>query len=128
MTSSTPRYAIPFTDVTDTVASIATTMANQAARMDLLLGEAGMYTATLTANVTDSKVITLSRTYPGNTGATVPGTVWLWWDQQLLAANVCNMWVTSWTGTATTITGFTINAQSSNASSRHIFWRFMPSL
>lgn len=129
MPSSTTKYGLPYSLPGDTVSSVAASMQNLAARTDLLLGESGTFTASGTANTTFSQAITLSRTYPGNIGAAVPGSVWFWHNQLLGGGTGFNYWIFSWTGTATTITGFTFNCQFSSVWSGRVFnWRFLPVL
>lgn len=129
MSGFTTKYAIPTLGTGDSVASAPTTLTALANRVDLLLGEAGQSSFTGAAATTISVAVVLSRTYPGNTGATVPGIVIIQHVQSLGSANVQNLWINTWTGTATTITGFTINMQSSNApAARLVAWRFLPVL
>lgn len=128
MTSSTPKYVIPFSDLTDTVASTATTMASLAARVDLLLGESGVWNPTLVANAALTTNITLSRTYPGNSGGAVPGIVVIQLANAFASGVTQQSWVVSWTGTATTITGFTLGTIRSTSGSPTIQWRFFPVL
>lgn len=130
MPSQTAKYGINYPLSTDSVASVALTVQNAAARMDLLLGESGVVTVSPGANVLSTTAVVLGRTYPGNSGAAVPGIVVLDWNQALApAAAQANMWITAWTGTATTITGFSINFQCTAAqAARNILWRFLPVL
>lgn len=129
MSSQTAKYLIPYALIGDTVASLAATMQNLAARTDLLLGEAGQYSASPGANVTHSQAIVLARTYPGNVGAAVPGFVLLNLPATATSALTWNFWITAWTGTAATITGFQINTSFSAAQAgRLINWRFIPVL
>lgn len=129
MTTTTAKYGLTQLTTADTLASTPTAMTNLANRLDLLLGEAGQASFTGAAATTISVAVVLSRTYPGNTGATVPGIVMIQHVQLLGSGNTQNLWISGWTGTATTITGFTINMQSSNApSARLVSWRFLPVL
>lgn len=130
MTSNTPKYVIPFPDLTDTVASLATTIGNLSARVDLLLGESGNFTASPAANTTFSQAVTLSRTYPGNGSSGTPaGLVLVQLQATQTAATGFSWWITAWTGTASTVTGFTINVQFTAAQSSRVFnWRFVPAL
>lgn len=130
MSGSTSKYVIPYPVLADTVASLAATVQNLAGRVDLLLGESGSYTiASAAANTTHNQPISLARTYPGNTGAAVPGIV--------IAHNVAGpptglgfyYWPNTWLGSATTITGFSLATQWSAAvTSRVVVWRFIPVL
>lgn len=126
--STTPKYQIPFTDLTDTVASAATTMASLAARMDLLLGESGVWNPSLTANTPATTVITLSRTYPGNAGGSTPGIVIVQRMNAFASGNAQHYWVVAFTGTATTVTGFTLGTISTQTHSPTLVWRFLPIL
>lgn len=127
MPSSTPKYIIPFSSAGDAVTSVPSTSANLAARLDLLLGEAGTFTASGTAATTFSQAIVLSRTYPGLTAGAVPGSVWFWHNQILGSGNTFNYWINTWTGSGTTITGFTFNCQFSAVWTSRVFtWRFLP--
>lgn len=129
MSGFTAKYAIPTLAASDPVGNAPTVMAALANRVDLLLGEAGQLSLTLVANTTLSVPITLARTYPGNNGAAVPGTV-IWIMRATLSQpNTINTWVNTWLGSATTITGFTLNFQAPNAqAARLIDWRFLPVL
>lgn len=129
MPSSTPKYVIPYAVLADTVASVAQTTQDLATRADLLLGESGQLSITGAANTTISVAVVLSRTYPGNSGAAVPGFVGIQPVSSLSSANNLSWWISGWTGTATTITGFTFNCQLSSApSGRLVNWRFLPVL
>jgi len=128
MPSSTPRYVIPYVVIGDTVASVAQTTQDMANRLDLLNGEGGSFSAVMAANTTLLTPVTLSRTYPGNGLAGVPGAVTVNSTSQIAASTVWNWWVQSWTGTGTTITGFTIGMQASTAITRTIGWRFIPQM
>jgi hypothetical protein len=128
MPSSTAKYVVPYPVSADTVSSLAATVQNLAARVDLLLGESG--TLTQAAGATGSGAVVLSRTYPGNTGAAVPGIVIFQANGAFSVGTILDMWVNTWTGTATTITGFTWNWASSPSApgGRTIQWRFIPVL
>lgn len=129
MSSFTAKYAIPVLGSGDPVASTPTVMAALANRVDLLLGEAGQLSLTLVANTTLSVAVALSRVYPGNNAAAVPGTVSWIMRATLSQPNTINVWVNNWLGSATTITGFTLNFQAPNAqAARLIDWRFLPVL
>lgn len=129
MSTFTAKYAIPVLQSSDPVASSPTVMAALANRLDLLLGESGQASFTGASNTTLSVAVVLSRTYPGNSGAAVPGIVVIQPTSLLGPANNQMLWVDTWTGTATTITGFTLRMQSSNAPSGRLFnWRFLPVL
>jgi len=130
MPSNTTKYVIPYALSSDTVAGLAATIQNLANRVDLLLGEAGQYNiASVAANTNHLQAITLGRTYPGNNGATVPGVVIVELPALLNAANPWNFWLQTWTGSASTITGFTIVTQWASAqTNRLVNWRFLPVL
>lgn len=126
MSSNTTKYVIPYPQTTDTIAAEPTTVQNLANRLDLLLGEAGTFNVTGTSG---SQAISLGRTYPGNVSAAVPGIVVINTSVTMGATLQFNLWVQSWTGTATTITGFTIGwAASASQSARPVLWRFLPVL
>jgi hypothetical protein len=129
MPSSTAKYVIPYAQLADTVASLAQTTQDLASRCDLLLGESGQYTiASVLAGVTHSQPIVLSRTYPGATTNNPPGIVIV----NLVAIVPNQAWTfytTSWTGSASTITGFTLATQyNGNQTNRVVSWRFIPVL
>lgn len=128
MPSSTPKYVIPYPLSSDTVASLATAGQNTAARLDLLLGESGVWTPTLVANTAASTAITLGRTYPGNASGSTPGTVVAQLATQLGSGVTLFTWTNSFTGTTVTVTGFTLGAICSAAGARTIYWRFIPAL
>lgn len=134
MSGTTAKYAIPYTTLADSVASIAATMQNLAGRADLLLGESGQGSIAASAGVAFSTNIVLSRTYPGNastppgSGTVPPGIVIITPYTSFGAGVTCFYWVTAFTGTATTVTGFTINGISSSAVTRQFQWRFIPAL
>lgn len=128
MAAQTTKYKIDYAQLTDTVASLATTIQNLANRVDLLLGESGTYTAAMTAATVHNQAITLARTYPGNVGAAVPGIVIIEHASSIGGAATVFEYVDTWTGTASTITGFTIHALSSTTTSRTFHWRFIPVL
>lgn len=126
MSSFTAKYQIPVLGAGDPVAMTPTVMAALANRVDLLLGESGTYSQTGTSG---TQAVSLARTYPGDTGAAVPGWVLFQFRSTLASGVVIAHWITAWTGTATTITGFTINWQASNPQSdRTVHWRFLPVL
>lgn len=130
MPGNTAKYVIPYSVAADAVSSIAATMQNLASRVDLLLGESGQYNiASLTAGTTHTQAITLARTYPGNTGAAVPGFVMLELPGAIASANPWVWYVDTWLGSATTITGFSIKTQwSGTQTNRLVSWRFLPVL
>lgn len=129
MSSTTTKYGIAYPQLADTIASLAATVQSLAGRVDLLLGESGLISYTGTAGVTTNTNITLARTYPGNVGAAVPGIVWVQLQGVLTTPAAFTWWTTSWLGTATTITGFTLGMQFTNAqTARPIAWRFLPVL
>lgn len=129
MSTVTTKYAIPVLQSSDPVGSSPTVMAALANRLDLLLGESGQASFTGASSTTLSVAVALARTYPGNSGAAVPGIVILQPTSLLGPSNNQMLWVDSWTGTATTITGFTIRLQSTNAVAGRLFnWRYLPVL
>lgn len=129
MSASTPKYVIPYATTLDPVAQIAAIMQSLSNRVDLLLGESGQASFTGAASTDLAVAVVLSRTYPGNVGAAVPGIV-LVQPTSLLTSASNQMWyVANWTGTSTTITGFSIHLHSSTAPSARLFnWRFLPVL
>lgn len=129
MPSATAKYVIPYALLADTVASLAQTTQDLASRTDLLLGESGSFTASPAAGTTLNTIIALSRTYPGNAGGSPPGIVVVTVQSTVGSTVTWNYWVTSWTGTGTTVTGFTIGMQWSAAQAGRVFnWRFIPVL
>lgn len=131
MPSGTAKYNVPYAQQSDPVAQLPTTMQALAARLDLLLGESGQLVQAVTAGVVKSDAIVLSRTYPGNSGAAAPaapGFVALTPVTNVGAGATVFYYVNAWTGTATTITGFTINCMSSTTTNRTVLWRFIPAL
>lgn len=129
MSGFTAKYAIPTLAASDPVGNAPTVMAALANRVDLLLGESGVWTPTLVAATAASQAITLSRTYPGSTTADPKGCVIV--EQHgggVGGGTVINTWITNWLGSATTITGFTLNAICSSAGARTFVWRFLPVL
>lgn len=128
MSTTTAKYGIQYAQLADTVASLAATMAQLAGRVDLLLGESGSWSPVMAANTVSNTVITLARSYPGNVGAAVPGIVIVEFAGSVGSGLTVFTWVTAWAGTSTTITGFTLNAISSNATTRAFHWRFIPVL
>jgi hypothetical protein len=130
MSSSTPRYVIPKLLVSDPVISAPTVLAALADRVDLLLGEAGSFSASPAANTTLLTPVVLSRTYPGNATAGAPaGAVWVWVQSTASASVGWNYWITSWAGTTTTVTGFTVGMQWAAAQAGRVFnWRYFPVL
>lgn len=129
MAGSTAKYGIPLLTVADPVAQIATIMSNLANRVDLLLGESGQVSFTGAATTDLPVAVVLSRVYPGNNAAAVPGIV-IVQPVSLLTSASNQMWyVNTWTGSGTTITGFTIHLHSSTAPAARLFnWRFIPVL
>lgn len=128
MSSTTPKYVIPYPVAADAVNQEPVTVKALADRLDLLLGESGSFSAVMLANTTLLTNIVLARTYPGNSGAAVPGIVIIDVASQVAATTVLNSWVTTWTGTGTTITGFTIGLQCNSSITRVVSWRFIPVL
>lgn len=130
MSTFTAKYQIPVLQSSDPVATAPTVMAALANRMDLLLGEAGAFTASPAAATTLSVPIVLGRTYPGSNVGTVPGSVFLQVPTTTVGSGTTwNWWVTAWTGSASTITGFTLNMQWSVAQVSRVFhWRYLPVL
>lgn len=132
MTTNTAKWVIPQLTTADTLAATPTAMTNLANRVDLLLGEGGQFTASPAAGTTLTQAIVLSRTYPGNNAPVAPaiaGSVWVWCAATIASTTSFNWWITAWTGSATTITGFSISMQWSAAQvSRGFFWRFLPVL
>lgn len=130
MSTTTAKYGIQYAQVADTVASVAATMAQLAGRVDLLLGEAGQFNiASLAAGTTGNQAIALARVYPGNLALTPPGSVQLQLPGSLGSANPWTWWIDTWTGTSTTITGFTLHYQFAAAqTNRLVAWRFLPVL
>lgn len=128
MPGSTPKYVIPYAVAADTVASWPQSQQDQAARLDLLLGESGVWTPTLTANTAATTAITLSRTYPGNASGTTPGMVQIMRMNAFGSGATQMYWVINFTGSVTTVTGFTIGTISSAAGSPTLVWRFLPIL
>jgi hypothetical protein len=65
MPGATTKYALPYSVLGDTIASVAQSMQDLAGRTDLLLGESGTWNPSMTAGTEASTSIVLSRTYPG---------------------------------------------------------------
>lgn len=129
MSGFTAKYQLPTLLSADPVSQAPTIEAALANRADLLLGEGGQYPITVGAVTTHAQVITLARTYPGSNVGAVPGTVILQLNAGPSAGLTWFWWVTSWTGSASTITGFTIGTQWSAAqAARTMTWRFLPYL
>lgn len=131
MSGTTSKWLIPYPQASDTVASLAATVQNLANRVDLLNGESGVWTNAFTAGTPATTAITLSRTYPGNstlTGGVGPGVVILQPFTSVGSGLTISYWVVSFTGTTSTVTGFTLGGQSSNATTRSVIWRFLPNL
>jgi hypothetical protein len=129
MTALTTKYSIQYAVLADTVASLAGTIGNLAQRVDLLLGESGVWNPSLVANTAQGTAISLSRTYPGNsTGPTTvaPGVVIVTPFTPQGSGVTVFTWVNAWTGTSTTVTGFTLNAIASVTAARTFHWRFIP--
>jgi hypothetical protein len=103
-------------------------MAALANRVDLLLGESGVWTPTLVANTASTTAITLGRTYPGNATATPSGIVIVQCQNAAGSGVTLQTWVNTFVGTATTVTGFTLGAICSAAGARTFVWRFIPVL
>lgn len=130
MTDLTAKWELPYSTTDDTIESIAATMQSLAGQLDLLMGEAGSFLASPAADTTLTQAIALSRVYPGNTAANPPGIVSVWVaDPAIAAANNFNIWVpsTSWTGSGTTVTGFSISMRWTSAQvNRRFYWAFRP--
>lgn len=130
MSANTAKYVIPYPTGSDTVAGLSTLIQNLANRVDLLLGESGSFNiASIAAGTQGGTNVVLSRTYPGNVGAAVPGIVIVNYVASLAVGMETNWWIDTWTGTATTITGFKVNYHFANAqTNRVVAWRFIPVL
>lgn len=128
MSANTAKYVIPYATTLDPVAQIAAIMQSQSNRVDLLLGESASIAAAVTANVVFSQAVVLARTYPGNATGATPGTVIITPSSAFGSGATVFWWITAWTGTATTVTGFTINLISSTTTTRTFQWRFLPVL
>lgn len=128
MPSTTAKYALPYTLPADAVSNEPVTMKALSDRLDLLLGESGVWVPTLVAATPATTAISLGRIYPGN-ATTQPSGVVVVENANTVGAGV-NLftWVVGWTGTATTITGFTLGAVCSAAGARTFVWRFLPVL
>jgi hypothetical protein len=125
MSANTAKYLIPYAVAGDAVSTLPTIMANMAARLDLMAGEAGQVTVAAAAGTQFNLPVVLSRTYFGNNGAAVPGWVGVTAVASLFAGNT-QIWVDTFTGSATTVTGFTIRGVSSVAGTRTFNWKFLP--
>lgn len=126
MTANTSKYVIQYPTSSDAVPTLASTGQNMAQRLDLLLGETGSVSFTGT---TGSSALVFGRTYPGNVGATVPGILVVNFSVTLSTTTIVNWWVNNWTGTATTITGCTLNFSANASLTARVFaWRFLPVL
>ena len=129
MPANTTKYVIPYPLAADPVASEATAVQNLANRVDLLLGESGALTLSPGAGVTLATPITLARTYPGNNAGATPGIVMLNIAATAGGGTTWNWWISGWTGSASTITGFTLSMQWAAAqTNRGFIWRFLPVL
>jgi hypothetical protein len=130
MASSTAKYVIPYAQLADTVASLAQTTQDLASRVDLLLGESGSFNiASAAGGVAGAQAVALARVYPGNSGAAVPGIVIPDLVATYAANNRFNWWIDTWTGSGTTITGFTFRYIWETAqTNRVVNWRFLPVL
>lgn len=128
MSGATTKWVVPYPTSSDTVAGSPTTIQNLAARVDLLLGESGVWVPTLVAATPTTVGITLGRTYPGNATTQPSGVVIIENANTVGAGVILSSWVVGWTGTATTITGFTLGACCSAAGARTFVWRFLPVL
>lgn len=125
MPSQTTQHKVPYPLSSDTVASNPATELAQATRLDLLLGESGV--ATTVTGTSGVVTVVLSRTYPGNATLAPQGFVIVNLNATLPATTVFNYWVATWTGTATTVTGFQIGwATSVSMAARSLLWRFIP--
>ncbi len=128
MSATTTKYGILYPQLADTVASLAATVQQLAGRVDLLLGESGIWIPSMTAAVVSNQAVTLARTYPGNNGASVPGIVLVQQASTVSGAATVFTYVDTWVGSASTITGFTLHALSSTTTTRTFLWRFIPVL
>lgn len=130
MSGATTKYAVPYPVLADTVASLAATVQNLANRVDLLLGESGSYNiASLAAGTVHNQAIVLARTYPGNNAAAVPGFVIVELQGAISSANPWVWYVDTFTGSTSTLTGFTIHTQwAGTQTNRVVTWRFIPVL
>jgi hypothetical protein len=127
MSSQTAKYAIPYATAPDVISSLPTTMANMAARLDLLAGESGSVSLTVAANTDATVAITFSRTYPGNAGGT-PG-MFLPTLLSSLAGGRFDWWIAGYTGTSSTLTGVSLGYRFSVAvTARPVLWHFHPVL
>lgn len=123
MSSNTAKYSIPYPVAADAVTTLPTIDANQAARLDLLLGEQGAFsnTGAISASTTYSQVVSFARSY-----ATAPPTnpfVIVNLVGQLAATGSWAYWITSMTNT-----GFTFNCQftAAQAIGRQFVFRYFP--
>lgn len=127
MSGLTAKYSIPYIQSSDPVANAPTINQAQANRMDLMLGESGFFSYSPAAGATTNTAIVFGRTYPGN-NAGVPGIV----NVMLygtIGASTFDWWVAGFTGSPTTLTGFTLGTKWSLVqASRIIVWRFLPTL
>jgi hypothetical protein len=128
VSASTAKYGLPYSIGADAVSTVDDTMQALANRLDLLLGESGVWAPNLVANTAQTTAITLSRTYPGNSGGSPPGIVIVNTSNSVASGVNVQTWVGTWVGTGTTITGFTLGAISSAAGVRNFQWRFIPVL
>lgn len=128
MSSFTAKYAIPVLGAGDPVSQAPTIMAALANRVDLLLGESANIAAACTAGVLFSQAVVLGRTYPGNALGATPGTVIITPLSNVGATAQVFYYVNAWTGTASSVTGFTVNVMSSTTTTRQFQWRFLPVL
>jgi hypothetical protein len=131
MSSSTAKYVLPYPLAGDAVNQEPVTVQALANRMDLLLGESGIWNPSLVANTAQGQAVSLARTYPGNAsspGTINPGVVIISTFTPLGSGVTVFTWVNAWTGTATTVTGFTLNAIASVTAARTFHWRFIPVL
>lgn len=127
MSGLTTKWSIPYIQPSDPVANAPTVNQAQANRMDLMLGESGSFTYSPAAGATTNTAIVLSRTYPGN-NVGVPGIVHVML-YGTLGTSTFDWWVGTWTGTGTTITGFTLSTKwSVLQASRTVVWRYLPTL
>lgn len=128
MSGNTTKWTLPFLQASDPVAQTDDIDAARSARLDLLLGEYGFITVSPAANTTVATGITLSRTYPGNnTVADRGGIVIVNLNATLSAATGFSWWVSAFTGSTTTITGFTLSAQfTAVQAGRVLVWRYLP--
>lgn len=118
MTSSTPKYAIPYSTGTDGLDTVDDTMKALAERVDLMIGEAGDTSITPSAADTNTSVrVNYSRSYAA---AGVPKVLCAVNESRAVATTV---WVWS---SAEDATGFTLNIRASSTATRSVRWVARP--